>query len=98
MVNNNGQDNKCIKRVIVSEKIKAKFLEKFLKRIEGLKIGDPLDEDTDLGPLIRESNLEKVMRQVKDSLAVSKKNQLLAGGEVMDNYFVKPTIIDLRDK
>ena len=60
---------------------------------EKLKVGDPLSDDTDLGPLVNASGLKTIDSQVKDS--VKEGAELLTGGEQIKSkgYFYKPTIL-----
>jgi acyl-CoA reductase-like NAD-dependent aldehyde dehydrogenase len=58
------------------------FTEKFVQKTEKLKVGDPLSDDTDIGPLVNARGLEKIESQVKDS--VKEGAEVLIGGEHMD--------------
>ncbi len=89
---NQGQMCVAGSRLIVEEKIYDKFLDLLISKTKKLKIGDPLDPATDIGPLIS----EKQKKRVLDYIAIGKKEaSLVAGGEapVMGKgYFVEPTI------
>jgi acyl-CoA reductase-like NAD-dependent aldehyde dehydrogenase len=70
------------------------FTEKFVQKTEKLKVGDPLSDDTDIGPLVNARGLEKIESQVKDS--VKEGAEVLIGGEHMDRrkgYFYIPTVL-----
>jgi len=90
---NCGQSCIASKRFIVVKKIANEFIEKFVEKTEKLKVGDPLKDDTDIGPLVNSKGLEKLDSQVKDSI----KNgaEILTGGEQLGEkgYFYKPTVI-----
>lgn len=90
---NCGQSCIASKRFIVVKKIANEFIEKFVEKTEKLKVGDPLKDDTDIGPLVNSNGLEKLDSQVKDSI----KNgaEILTGGEQLGEkgYFYKPTVI-----
>ncbi len=90
---NCGQSCIASKRFIVVKKIANEFIEKFVEKTEKLKVGDPLKDDTDIGPLVNSKGLEKLDSQVKDSI----KNgaEILTGGEQHGEkgYFYKPTVI-----
>ncbi|MFL6384002.1 MAG: NAD-dependent succinate-semialdehyde dehydrogenase, partial [Nitrososphaeraceae archaeon] len=91
---NCGQSCIASKRFIVTKKIANEFIEKFLQKTEKLKVGDPLSDDTDIGPLVNASGLEKIESQVKDS--VKEGAEVLIGGEQMDGrkgYFYRPTVL-----
>ena len=90
---NCGQSCIASKRFIVVKKIANEFIEKFVQGAEKLKVGDPLSDDTDLGPLVNASGLKTIDSQVKD--AVKEGAEILTGGEQIKSkgYFYKPTIL-----
>lgn len=63
-MNNNGQSCVASKRFIAVEAIADEFLEKFTAAISALKVGDPMDADTQVGPLSSEQALEDLLDQV----------------------------------
>jgi acyl-CoA reductase-like NAD-dependent aldehyde dehydrogenase len=79
---NCGQSCIASKRFIVTKKVANEFTEKFVQKTEKLKVGDPLSDDTDIGPLVNARGLEKIESQVKDS--VKEGAEVLIGGEHMD--------------
>jgi acyl-CoA reductase-like NAD-dependent aldehyde dehydrogenase len=90
---NNGQSCIATKRFVVVKDIAYEFIEKFVQKTEKLKVGDPLSEDTDLGPIVNASGLKTIDSQVKDS--VKEGAEILTGGEQIGRkgYFYKPTIL-----
>ena len=90
---NNGQSCIASKRFIVVKNIANKFIEKFVQNTEKLKVGDPLSEDTDLGPVVNASGLKTIDSQVKDSVKAGA--EILTGGEQIGSkgYFYKPTLL-----
>jgi acyl-CoA reductase-like NAD-dependent aldehyde dehydrogenase len=90
---NCGQSCIATKRFFVIKKIADEFIEKFVQKTEKLRVGDPLSEDTDLGPLVNASGLKTIDSQVKDS--VKEGAEILTGGEQTRSkgYFYKPTIL-----
>ncbi len=90
---NCGQSCIASKRFIVVKNIANRFIEKFVQKTEKLKVGDPLSDDTDIGPLVNASGLRTIDSQVKDS--VKEGGEVLIGGEQARNkgYFYKPTVI-----
>ena len=60
----------CIasKRFIVVKNIANEFIEKFVQKTERLKVGNPLSDDIDIGPLVNASGLKNIDSQVKDSV------------------------------
>ncbi len=90
---NNGQSCIASKRFIVVKNIANEFIEKFVQNTEKLKVGDPLSEDTDLGPVVNASGLKTIDSQVKDSVKAGA--EILTGGQQIGSkgYFYKPTIL-----
>src|SRR5918996_2579908 len=90
---NCGQSCIATKRFFVVKKIANEFIEKFVQKTEKLRVGDPLSEETDIGPLVNASSLKTIDSQVKDS--VKEGVEILTGGEQTRSkgYFYKPTIL-----
>jgi acyl-CoA reductase-like NAD-dependent aldehyde dehydrogenase len=83
----------CIKvqRIFVSDKVCAEFKALLLKKVGELKLGDPADEKTDVGPLITEAEAERVESWVKE--AVSAGAKVLCGGRRIADAF-EPTVLE----
>jgi succinate-semialdehyde dehydrogenase/glutarate-semialdehyde dehydrogenase/succinyl-CoA reductase len=90
---NCGQSCIASKRFIVVKDVASEFIEKFVQKTEKLKVGDPLSDDTDIGPLVNSSGLKKIDSQVKES--VKEGAEVLTGGEQIGKkgYFYRPTIL-----
>jgi acyl-CoA reductase-like NAD-dependent aldehyde dehydrogenase len=90
---NCGQSCIASKRFIVVKNVANDFIEKFVQKTERLKVGDPLSDDTDIGPLVNASGLKKIDSQVKES--VKEGAEVLTGGEQIGKkgYFYKPTVL-----
>jgi acyl-CoA reductase-like NAD-dependent aldehyde dehydrogenase len=90
---NCGQSCIASKRFIVVKSIADEFTEKFVQKTERLKVGDPLSDDTDIGPLVNASGLKKIDSQVKES--VKEGAEVLTGGEQIGKkgYFYRPTVL-----
>jgi acyl-CoA reductase-like NAD-dependent aldehyde dehydrogenase len=94
---NCGQSCIASKRFIVTKKIANEFIEKFVQKTERLKVGDPLSDHTDIGPLVNASGLNKIDSQVKES--VKEGAEILTGGEQLGEgggrkgYFYRPTVL-----
>ncbi len=90
---NCGQSCIASKRYIVVKKIANEFIEKFAQKAEKLKVGDPMLDDTDMGPLVNAEGLNKIDSIVKD--AVKEGAEVLTGGERIKSkgYFYKPTVL-----
>jgi acyl-CoA reductase-like NAD-dependent aldehyde dehydrogenase len=90
---NCGQSCIASKRFIVVKNVANEFIEKFVQKAEKLKVGDPLSDDTDMGPLVNASGLKKIDSQVKES--VKEGAEVLTGGEQIGRkgYFYRPTVL-----
>jgi succinate-semialdehyde dehydrogenase / glutarate-semialdehyde dehydrogenase len=92
-VQNNGQSCIAAKRFIVAEAIANEFERKFVSRMEALKIGDPLDESTELGPLSTADGVKDLDADVQATIRAGAK--VLTGGKRLDrpgNYYA-PTVL-----
>src|ERR687898_94611 len=90
---NTGQSCIAAKRFIVVKEVADKFTKLFVENTEAEVVGDPMDPKTTIGPLVRESQRQALIRQVED--AKLKGAKILAGGNIIegDGYFYEPTII-----
>jgi acyl-CoA reductase-like NAD-dependent aldehyde dehydrogenase len=90
---NCGQSCIASKRFIVVKNVANEFIEKFVQKTEKLKVGDPLSDDTDIGPLVNAGGLKKIDSQVKES--VKEGAEVLTGGEQVGKkgYFYRPTVL-----
>lgn len=90
---NNGQSCINAKRFIIAEPIADEFQSRFVQAMEALKIGDPFDEQTDLGPLSTLSGLKDIEDQVARSVKTG--TRILTGGKKVDGagYFYLPTVM-----
>ncbi|MDI7260186.1 MAG: aldehyde dehydrogenase family protein [Thermodesulfobacteriota bacterium] len=92
-----GQSCTAGSRLFLHESIYDSFLEKLVQRVARLKIGDPLDEATDMGAIINQAQFEKVCSFVEDGLR-QKGGRLVTGGlpptegPLSQGYFMEPTI------
>lgn len=75
---NNGEDCANSTRYYVHESVYDKFIKRLNERLAQVKLGSPLDENTDLGPLISKSHLERVKRYIE--LGLREGGKLLFGG------------------
>jgi len=90
---NSGQSCIAAKRLFIADEVYDQFLEQFLERMRALKVGDPMDEATELGPLATEQILQGVHEQVQKSIAAGAK--LLTGGNRIHGpgFFYEPTVL-----
>ena len=85
-----GQSCISVQRIYVERNAYDAFLERFLLRVETLKVGDPADEDTDVGPLIAQSERDRVLAWIEE--AKSAGAEVLAGG-TLEGDLIRPTVI-----
>ncbi|MBI3924704.1 MAG: aldehyde dehydrogenase [Armatimonadetes bacterium] len=91
---NCGQVCTSAKRIYVVEPLAREFTRRFVEFVESLKVGNGMDPETDLGPLISERARERVEHQVRRSVEAGAK--LLTGGRRLDSgpgYFYAPTVL-----
>src|ERR671921_2305331 len=89
---NCGQSCIASKRFIVVKEVADEFTEKFIQKTERLRVGDPLSEETDVGPLVNAKSLENMEGIVNRTAKTGA--ELLKGGERINGkgYFFKPAI------
>lgn len=95
---NQGQICLCGSRIIVQESIFEKFTAAFVEKVKQLRIGDPQNEDTQIGALVSEAHFQKVSSYI--ALAQSEGGKILTGGNSVklsgrcsDGWFLEPTVI-----
>ena len=90
---NNGQSCIAAKRFILHEKIADEFTQRFVTAMESLRVGDPMNNDTDIGPISRDDLLAKLDEQVKKSVKMGAK--VLTGAKILKRpgYFYAPTVL-----
>jgi acyl-CoA reductase-like NAD-dependent aldehyde dehydrogenase len=82
-----GQSCISVQRVYVERSAYDEFVQQFVPLVEALKVGDPGDEDTDVGPVIDEDARERILEWIKAS-----RGQVLTGGE-LEGELIRPTVI-----
>ncbi len=85
-----GQVCISVQRIFVHNEIFEEFKEKFIKKVKALKTGDPLDENTDVGPMISEKEADRVEAWIKE--AANNGASILTGGE-RNKSMLAPTVI-----
>ena len=90
---NTGQSCIAAKRFILADEIYDRFVSDFVEKMRTLKVGDPLDPATELGPLATEAILKGVDEQVQKSITAGAK--LLTGGKRINRpgFFYEPTVL-----
>ncbi|MEZ4978694.1 MAG: aldehyde dehydrogenase [Chitinophagales bacterium] len=96
---NQGQICLCGSRIYIQEEAYEQFKEAFVKEVSKLKLGDPMDADTNIGAVVSEAHFKKVLEHI--AIAKEEGGQVVLGGEAVklegrcaNGYFVQPTIIE----
>jgi len=85
-----GQSCISVQRIYVERAAYDAFLEGFLPKVEALRVGDPADDDTDVGPLISTSDRDRVLEWIEE--AKSQGATVLTGG-TLEGELLRPTVI-----
>ncbi len=101
---NQGEICLCGSRIFVERPLYEKFVNEFVNRAKQLKVGDPLDDSTNLGAMVSEGHMKKVLGYI--DLAQKEGGKILCGGKQVkmsgrcaNGYFLEPTVIvDLDEK
>ncbi len=90
---NTGQSCIAAKRFLVTEAVADDFIDRFADAVKALKVGDPLDESTQVGPLARADLRDTLERQVRESVRVGART--VVGGRRMQSrgFFWEPTVL-----
>ncbi|XMB89755.1 aldehyde dehydrogenase family protein [Methanosarcina hadiensis] len=86
-----GQSCIAARRFIVIEDVVVDFIEAFEQRMQDLKIGDPMNEETDIGPVAKKEFLDSLEKILKDAKKKGAEPHILRG-EYKKGYFFKPTL------
>jgi len=96
---NSGQICLCGSRILVEGRYYEEFREAFVERVRQLRVGDPLDPATSIGPVASKAHFDKVMGYIE--LARSEGGRILAGGNAVQpagrcegGWFIAPTVIE----
>ena len=83
-----GQSCISVQRIFVMEDGWDPFVAEFVPKVEALKVGDPADEDTDVGPVISESERDRVLAWIRET-----RGEVLTGGDTTPDGLIRPTVI-----
>ncbi|MFT3873911.1 MAG: aldehyde dehydrogenase family protein [Nocardioides sp.] len=91
--NNTGQSCVCAKRFIVHQDVAEEFLDRFVEGVAQLRVGDPSDPATTIGPMARLDLRDAILRQVEASIAQGAR--LVVGGHAIDapGCYLEPTVL-----
>src|SRR6478672_11612999 len=92
-----GQRCTASSRLIVHKKVYKKFVERFVERVKTLRVGNGLNAKTDVGPVVNEASVEKIMSyieigQKEDKARLACGGNRLTKGEYSRGYFIEPTV------
>jgi succinate-semialdehyde dehydrogenase/glutarate-semialdehyde dehydrogenase len=92
-ISNNGQSCIAAKRFVIHEKIADEFEARFVKAMEALRVGDPFDDKTELGPMATASGRDDIDRDVRKTVSAGART--LTGGAPIDGpgFFYAPTVL-----
>ena len=85
-----GQSCISVQRIYVARRVYDAFLDAFLPRVEALNVGDPADEETDVGPVIDADARERILEWIAE--ARDRGARILTGGE-LEGELIRPTVI-----
>ncbi|MCX8076560.1 MAG: aldehyde dehydrogenase family protein [Aquificaceae bacterium] len=88
-----GQVCISVQRVFVHEELFEEFLKTLKETVGGLKVGDPMDENTDVGPMIASSEVQRVQEWIGEALQEG--GTLVAGGSAYGQSLLAPTVVSL---
>jgi len=88
-----GQTCVCANRIFVHERVAPAFADKVAQRVQGMRVGDGLEADTDLGPLIDENAVAKVRRHVDDAVDKGAKQVVQGNVSGLAGTFYPPTVL-----
>jgi acyl-CoA reductase-like NAD-dependent aldehyde dehydrogenase len=85
-----GQSCISVQRILVQSEVYDDFMDRYVKHVTGLKVGDPMDPSTDVGPLIDSGALDRVALWVDE--AVAEGAEVVVGGKRNDPFY-EPTVL-----
>ena len=96
---NSGQVCLCGSRILIDAKIYDEFMPLFIKEVEAMKVGNPVEQDTDIGSVISLDHMEKVLSYIE--LAKQEGGEIATGGNRLNlpepnsnGAFISPTVVD----
>jgi aminomuconate-semialdehyde/2-hydroxymuconate-6-semialdehyde dehydrogenase len=96
---NQGQICLCGSRILIEEEIYEKFKTAFIQKVSALKVGNPLENESNIGAIVSEPHMQKVLNYIE--LAKSEGGKLLTGGnrlsfsgETENGFYIEPTVFE----
>ena len=96
---NQGQICLCGSRLFIQDEIYEKFKKALLEKVSKLKVGDPQDDGMDLGAVVSEEHMNKVLSKITQAKKIGGNiltggNRKLIGGDLLNGYYIEPTVIE----
>ena len=96
---NQGQICLCGSRLFIQDEIYEKFKKALLEKVSKLKVGDPQDDDMDLGAVVSEEHMNKVLSKITKAKKIGGDiltggNRKLIEGDLLNGYYIEPTVIE----
>jgi len=96
---NQGQICLCSSRIFIEKPLYEKFKKDFIEKVSQLKIGDPLDSNTDIGAVVSAQHMNKVLNyvelaKIEGGTVLTGGKQIKLDGNCIDGWFIAPTIIE----
>lgn len=91
---NTGQSCDGLKRLIVEDGAYDEVVDLLVKKVEALKVGNPLEENTDIGPLVSKKQMDLLRDQFDSSVDAGAR--VITGGYLKDNYFKPAVLVDIK--
>ena len=96
---NQGQICLCGSRLFIQDKIYEKFKKALLEKVSKLKVGDPQDDGMDLGAVVSEEHMNKVLSKITQAKKIGGNiltggNRKLIEGDLLNGYYIEPTVIE----
>ena len=91
-----GQRCDAIKLILVEEPVYQKFKEILVKELSKVKVGDPREQSTTMGPLIDSKTVDEMINAIEDAVKLG--GSIVYGGKRLGPTYVEPTVIEFQDK
>ena len=96
---NQGQICLCGSRLFIQHEIYEKFKKALLEKVSKLKVGDPQDDGMDLGAVVSEEHMNKVLSKITQAKKIGGNiltggNRKLIEGDLLNGYYIEPTVIE----
>ena len=96
---NQGQICLCGSRLFIQDEIYEKFKKALLEKVSKLKVGDPQDDGMDLGAVVSEEHMNKVLSKITQAKKIGGNiltggNRKLIKGDLLNGYYIEPTVIE----